>query len=162
MLEHLFLADLLKAMWPTPVEIMKPQVDDSGYDLVLEANGILRHIQLKSSFMGATTAFQKVHIRLGEKPGGCVVWMLFQSATLEFDSFLWFGGKPGDPLPDLNKHKVARHTKANATGHKAERPMIRVIPRGRFEPLNKAEKLDKSEALKKLTEKLFGQIPEPE
>jgi hypothetical protein len=29
---------------------MKPQVDDAGYDLVVEANGVIRHIQRKSLF----------------------------------------------------------------------------------------------------------------
>ena len=29
-----------------------PLVDDGGYDLVLEANGVVRHVQMKASFRG--------------------------------------------------------------------------------------------------------------
>jgi hypothetical protein len=135
LLEHLFVGSLLRTLWcagPVPAEVMKPQVDDAGYDLVVEANGVIRHIQLKSSFRGATTASQKVHLRLGEKPSGCVVWVVFEPETLDLGPFLWFGSLPGAPLPDLASFKVARHSKGDATGHKADRPMIRVIPKGRF------------------------------
>ena len=114
---------------------MKPHVDDAGYDLVLEANGVIRYIQLKSSFRGSKTASQKVHIRRGEKPGGCVVWIMFDPATLELGPFLWFGASAGEPLPDLGSFKVARHSKGDVTGHKAERPMIRVVPTRKFESL---------------------------
>jgi hypothetical protein len=38
------------------VEVLKPEVDDSGYDLVLEANGFVRHVQLKASAQGSKTA----------------------------------------------------------------------------------------------------------
>ncbi len=138
LLEHLFVGALLRTLWcagPIPAEVMKPQVDDAGYDLVVEANGVIRHIQLKSSFRGAKTASQKVHLRLGEKPSGCVIWVVFEPETLDLGPFLWFGSSPGKPLPDIASFKVARHTKGDATGHKAERPMIRVIPKGRFKSL---------------------------
>ena len=144
LIEHLFVGALLRTLWcagPIPAEVMKPQVDDAGYDLVVEANGVIRHIQLKSSFLGARTASQKVHLRLGEKPGGCVIWVVFEPKTLGLGPFLWFGSSPGKQLPDLASFKVARHTKGDATGHKAERPMIRVIPKGRFKSLGTIEEV---------------------
>ena len=94
LLEHLFIGALLRALWcagPISAEVMKPQVDDAGYDVVVEANGVIRHIQLKSSFHGAKTASQKVHLRLGEKPSGCVIWVVLKPKTLELGPFLWFG-----------------------------------------------------------------------
>ncbi len=142
LLEHLFIGALLRALWcagPIRAEVMKPQVDDAGYDLVVEANGISRHIQLKGSFRGAKTAYQKVHLRLGKKPSGCVIWIVFDPETLELGPFLWFGSSPGRRLPNLSSFKVARHTKGDATGHKAERPMLRVIPKGRFRRLDSIE-----------------------
>ncbi|HXV60169.1 MAG TPA: hypothetical protein VEK15_05710 [Vicinamibacteria bacterium] len=120
---------------------MKPQVDDAGYDLVVEANGVIRHIQLKSSFRAAKTASQKVHLRLGEKPSGCVIWVVFEPSTLDLGPFLWFGSSPGKPLPDLTSFNVARHTKGDATRHKAERLMIRVIPKARFKSLATIDEL---------------------
>ncbi|TDJ71419.1 MAG: hypothetical protein E2O39_08410 [Planctomycetota bacterium] len=142
LLEHLFVGAVLRALWlagPVHAEVLKPQVDDAGYDIVVESKGILRHIQLKSSFLGAKTASQKIHRRLAEKPGGCVVWIMFDPETLDLGPFLWFGSPPGEPLPDLRSFKIARHTKGDATGHKALRPMIRVVPKGRFTRLDTIE-----------------------
>ncbi|WP_175535022.1 hypothetical protein [Halomonas saccharevitans] len=51
---------------------------------------------------------------------------------LELGPFLVFGGSPGSPLPDLSAFKVARHTKGNAEGIKAERPAIRHVPKSHF------------------------------
>ena len=66
-LEHLFVGELLRVLWLRGVhgEVLRPFVDDAGYDLVVDANRITRHIQLKSSFLHATTARQKVHQDLG-------------------------------------------------------------------------------------------------
>jgi hypothetical protein len=150
LLEHLFIGELLRLLWtcgPVVAEVMKPQVDDAGYDMVVECNGVTRHIQLKSSFSGSKTARQKVHLKLGEKPSGCVIWIMFDPQTLGLGPFRWFGGTPGEPLPDLQKFRVARHTKGDATGYKAERPMLRLIPKGSFRNVD---------SIAELVELLFG------
>src|SRR6476620_10460783 len=54
-LEHRFLAELTSALWLGGVrdfEVLRSDVDSHGYDLVIEANGILRHIQLKAMVCG--------------------------------------------------------------------------------------------------------------
>jgi hypothetical protein len=135
-IEHLFIGELLKLSWVNgdySLEVSKPEVDNSGYDLIIEANGILRHIQLKAAFVGAKTSRQNVHVSLASKPSGCVVWVYFNQNNLELGPFLFFGGKPGSPLPSLENLKVAKHAKGDADGHKAERPNIRIINKGRFE-----------------------------
>lgn len=150
LLEHLFIGELLRFSWlqmEAELEVSKPEVDRSGYDVVLEASGITRHVQLKSSSVNAKTAMQKVHVDLGKKPSGCIVWIQFDPNTLELGPFLFFGGSPGSPLPDLGGLKVAHHTKANASGLKAERPNIRVVPKGQFEVVN---------SVPLLYERLFG------
>ncbi len=52
LIEHLLVGEIMKHLWhaspPVELEILKPQVDDAGYDLALEARGVLRHLQLKS------------------------------------------------------------------------------------------------------------------
>ena len=148
-LEHLFTGALLKTLWRRGVhaEVLRPFVDDAGYDLVVDANCVIRHIQLKSSFLHATTSEQRVHQDLGRKPSGCVVWLRFDEATLRLDEYLWFGAAPGHRLPDLSRFKVARHTKGDASGRKAERPMVRVIPKGKF---------DRIPNMDQLAQRLFG------
>lgn len=138
LLEHLFVGELLRHLWKAQifdVEILSPEVDNSGYDIVLECNGVLRYIQLKSSFIGSKTARQNLNLRLAQKPGGCVVWMYFDAETLDLGPFYWFGGEPGGQFPDISDLKVARHSKGDASGVKNERANIRVLPKGRFEKL---------------------------
>jgi hypothetical protein len=134
LIEHLFVGELLKLSWQKDcgLEVAKPEVDNSGYDLIAEAQGVVRHIQLKASYVGATTASQKVHVRLGNKPSGCVIWVNFNEDTLDLGPYYFFGGKPGEPLPSLENSKTARHTKGNQDGHKAERPNIKVLNKGDF------------------------------
>ena len=97
---------------------------------MLEVNGILRHIQLKASHKTAKTREVGINVALARKPSGCVVWMQFDPENMELGPFLWFGGEPGTPLPDLGD-RVGKHSKGDSTGSKAERPNIRLLRRGR-------------------------------
>lgn len=144
LLEHIFSGEVMKHLWlrgNVRIETLKPQVDDAGYDLILEANGVVRHVQLKSSHIGASTSEVKVSLDLAKKPSGCVVWLWFDKTTLQLGPFLFFGNAPGQPLPSLAELKIAKHTKANAQGFKKERPNVRVIPKNLFEPLASIEDL---------------------
>ena len=135
LIEHLFIGELLKISWADgscPLEIGKPEVDNAGYDIIAEANGIIRHIQLKTSHIGSRTSSQKVHIKLAEKPSGCVVWIHFNEKTLALGPYYFFGSLRGEPLSDISDARVARHTKGNKTGYKAERPNIRIVSKGKF------------------------------
>ena len=133
-LEHLFIGELLKTLWCNgmhDVEVLRSEVDDCGYDLVIECNSFIRHVQLKSTHRQGKASRQKINIKIAAKPGGCVVWMLFDSKSLELGPFRWLGGTPGQPIPSLG-NKIARHTKGNSEGKKLERPNIRVINKGQF------------------------------
>jgi hypothetical protein len=68
---------------------------------------------------------------------------------LALGPFAFFGGTPGQKLPALEAMKVARHSKGNAQGIKAERPQIRIVPRSQFE---------RPTSLDDLIERLFGQV----
>ena len=83
-----------------------------------------------------------------DKPSGCIIW-IFVTETLDLRSYRWLGGLPGDPLPDIRNMRVAKHTKANAKGKKAERPDQRIIPRSRFDSLG---------SLDEVLERLFGPL----
>jgi len=135
LIEHLLLGELLKELWLSSrvAEVMKPQPDHGGYDVVIDCKGIVRHVQIKSSAVGARASFQKIHENLAKKPSGCVVWIVFDPGTLEIKEYLWFGGRPGRQLPDIKGLKVARHTKATAAGVKSLRPAIRELPKTKFQ-----------------------------
>src|SRR6266849_1229619 len=133
-LGHVFLGQLLTFMWRNggrDIEVLKSEVDRGGYDVVLEANGIIRHVQLKSSFRGSKVREVDVSTKLLRKPGGCILWLEFDRENLAIERYYWFGGKAGTALPDLGP-RVSRHSKGNSEGAKNERPIHRVLTRGRF------------------------------
>ncbi|MDQ7839462.1 MAG: hypothetical protein RDU83_00365 [bacterium] len=154
LLEHLFAGEVMRHVWLSGVkrlEILKPQVDDGGYDLVLEGNNVVRHVQLKATFRGSKVARFNVNTGLATKPNGCIVVMLFEPQTLALGPFLWFGGPPGEPLPDLSGYPTGKHTKGNARGVKLQRPRLRMLPRSAFQQLA---------SITEVADHLFGPLPE--
>lgn len=150
-LEHLFVGDVLRYFWCNKlprIEMLKSQVDNSGYDIVLEANSIVRHIQLKSSHLGAATPGVSINVELGNKPSGCVVWIYFEPETLGFSHFLWFGQQPGEKLASLASYKTSTHNKRNAQGTKTLRPNIKYLTKAAFTRL---------ETLEDVVKELFGE-----
>ena len=147
-IEYVFLSELCKQAWRTntSLEILRSQTDDRGYDLILESEDVQRHVQLKSSFAGSRTSRQTLSMLLSRKPSGCVVWVYFDAVTLDPLEYLWLGGAPGEALPDLGD-RVARHTKADATGQKSARKNHRVVPKSKFETLKTSDEV---------FERLFG------
>ncbi len=151
-LEHLFVGEVMRHTWLSGIkrlEVLKPQVDDGGYDLVFEANAVTRHVQLKATFRGSTVKRFTISTALASKPSGCVVVLQFDPETLDIGPFLWFGGRPKQPLPDLSIYPVARHTKGNAQGAKLPRPGMRVVPISAFET---------ADTLPDLIALLFGEL----
>jgi hypothetical protein len=134
-LEARFLAELKSALWRRDqrlIEILTGSVDAFGYDLVVEVDHRPRHIQLKTMRHGGKRPSFTINTRLTRKPSGCVVVIQYNPQTLEIGPFLWFGGAPGEPLPDLGS-RPGRHTKGNKDGDKLIRPGHRVIPRSAFQ-----------------------------
>lgn len=145
LIEHLFLGELLKLSWlkyKCSLEIARPEVDNSGYDAIAEANGIVRHIQIKTSVFGGKTANQNVHLKLTSKPSACVLWIYFNEETMELGPYLYFGAsEPGMPMESLVDRKTAKHTKGNKEGFKAERESLRVLPKSAFKKLLSVEEV---------------------
>lgn len=142
LVEHVFVSEVLQEAWyrhGQVVEVLRSEVDAYGYDVVLECGGIVRHVQLKASHATSRTARQNVNVALAAKASGCIVWLIRDEdeATARMTlRYRFFGGEPGRPLPDLEGYSVGRHTKADSTGLKKERPAIRVVPKGAFEELD--------------------------
>src|ERR1700737_2865141 len=110
-LGHVFLGLLLTFMWRNgarDIEVLKSEVDRGGYDVVLESNGVIRHVQLKSSFRGSKVREVDGRTKLLHKPDGCILWLEFDRETLAIERFYWFGGKAGNGLPDLGVRIIVR------------------------------------------------------
>jgi hypothetical protein len=138
LVEHVFISELLQEVYyrfGMTVEVLRSEVDVSGYDIVFECNGIIRHVQLKTSKIDGKTSRQKVNVALAEKPSGCVVWMIRAEGNPDCRmrlTYRFYGNDAGQPLPSLDEFKTAKHTKGNKEGVKADRPSIRVVPKGQF------------------------------
>lgn len=150
MLEHMLLGELMRALWPTPLEVCRPQVDSAGFTLILQCRGILRHVLLKTSSVEAKRRDVSVNLELAGRHGGCVIWSRFGPSGFTFKEFLWLGGPPGQPLPDISAYRVTKHTKANAQGLKEERPSHRTVPLSAFTRLT---------SMAELVAYLFGATP---
>lgn len=149
MVEHVFVGELLRTLWinqKRDIEILRAEVDAAGYDLVLESSGTIRHVQLKTSYLGSKTASVEVNGSIAKKPCGCIIWILFDPTTLRLASFRWYGGKPKEQMPPLGD-RIARHTRADSTGKKGLRQNVRVLSKTKFEELDTMDELVK---------KLFG------
>lgn len=133
-LEYRFLGELTTELMRRGVafEVLRSDVDAWGADVVVHANRVFRHIQLKAMIEGGKRADVTINTRLAMSPSGCVVWMTYDPHSFALKEFRWFGGRPGEPLPDLGS-TVARHSKANALGEKKVRPGHRVLRRSQFE-----------------------------
>ena len=136
-LEHRFIADTTAELWRRGVfdfAVSHSEVDNSGYDVIIEAGGITRHLQLKAMQVEGARRNFAFQLRLAQKSSGAAVLMLHDPVTLAIASYRVFAGLPGERLPPLGE-KVARHAKGDATGHKAERPALRLVPLTSFVPV---------------------------
>ena len=104
LVEHVFVSEVLQEVWyffGETVEVLRSEVDSSGYDVVFECKGVLRHVQLKTSKADAKASRQKVNLALADKPSGCVVWIIRhedrKSCRMRL-SYLFFGDEAGQRL----------------------------------------------------------------
>lgn len=144
-IKHVWLSDLLRHVWQhypgSKVQIYQAEVDDSGYDIVLTLNEITRHVQLKASHAQAKTSWQDIHLELERAIGGCVVWIIYDAATWNIQSYRFFGGTPENPLPTLIGFKVAKRVFPNRQGVLPLRPNVRRVPRASFVNFSTLEQL---------------------
>jgi hypothetical protein len=144
--EHVFVGELLRALWKEGilnVELLRPEFDAHGYDVVISRGAVVRHIQLKTQAGGKISVSQS----LGEKPSGCVLWIAVDRETLQLGPFLWFGGSPGDPLPDVAQFPNPKRQTHNSQKTRPLRKNHRSLPRSVFVRLDN---------MRAVAEKLFG------
>ena len=151
--EHVFLGELLRYLWVAKisgVQVLKPEVDAAGYDLVLSLGKVIRHVQLKTSMHDAKARSQPIHESLGEHPSGCIVWIrLNDDLTLRSLSLVRRRSR-GNRCRTSRGSNGAKHARANAEGVKKEREQTRRIPHSKFKSVPD---------LAELVGKLFWQVP---
>lgn len=142
-LEHRFVSELTSRLWLDgcrDVEVLRSEVDAHGHDLVIEARGTMRHIQLKSMIRGGKKQHVTINSRLAAKEAGCVVWYDYDPLTLQLGPFRWFGTLPGLGLPGLGD-TIAKHSKGDSSGHKHVRAAHREIRKSKFQQVESMQEL---------------------
>ncbi|MDP3675447.1 MAG: hypothetical protein Q8R44_10180 [Novosphingobium sp.] len=135
-LEYHFLAAITRELIGRGIEfnVLRGDVDFSGSDLVIEANGYTRHIQLKGMITGGKCDRYKISNSLRLATSGCVVRLVHDPLTFEIVRYDWFGASAGSPLPWFG-NKSAKHSKGDSNGEKKIRPKQTMLLATRFEQL---------------------------
>jgi len=131
--EHVFVGEALRALWRhnvTDMEVLRSEFDAHGYDLVMGRGAIVRHIQFKT---GIRTKPGPVSVgrSLADKPSGCVIWISV-TLDLEMGPYWWFGGAPGEPLPNLSEFGSPRRIGRRETGERPLRANHCKVPVAKF------------------------------
>lgn len=137
LMEHIFLAEVLQECWfqrRQIVEVLRAEVDAAGYDVVLEAAGKIRHVQLKASRQGGKTSKQTINTRLADRAGGCVVWIAYEVDEKEGRAHLKYRWWDGETM------KLPKTVGRNPRTGK-ERPKTAVLKKSEFELILDTETL---------------------
>lgn len=136
-LRHAFLAELASEVWRDdpnePLGISNAEVDDSGYDVVLERNAIIRRIQLKQHHEGKAPRAFSVRVEFATYHGSCIVAIAHSLIDLKPTSYSFYGSGPEEPMPYV---EALRTTKApgrrTADGKRIMRMKYRDVPFSQF------------------------------
>ena len=143
-LEHAFLGNLCRELWRRrhyAVEVLRAEVDRAGYDIVVIDDSVARYIQLKSLSTGSTTRSWSVSNLLAQKPGGCVIVICVDRYTLDVEEYLFLGGAPGEPLPDISKAQQSKRVTFDSKGKRPVRKNHRDVSKSRFERVPNMQEL---------------------
>ena len=147
MIEHAFISEIMQEAWirnENTIEVLRSEVDDSGYDIVLSYGNITRFIQLKTSEQDGKTSKQKLNLSLSKRENGCIVWIVrsIDTSTMRFKfRYRFFGSRIGGEFPDVSSYNISRHSKADSKGEKKERGNFRDVPKGEFAEIENISEL---------------------
>ncbi len=129
--EHVFVGDALRTLWRLgvhDVEVLRPEFDTHGYDLVMARGPIVRHIQFKTGTAGrparASLARALTEKRAAQSECG---W-----DRAGMGPYFWLGGAPGEPLPPIAHHPNTLRPTRNKAGVRPVRSNHHDVPGSAF------------------------------
>lgn len=136
-LRHAFLAELASEVWrDDPNErlgISKAEVDDSGYDLVLERNAVIRRVQMKHAHDEKSPKKFSVRVEFAMYPGSCIVVISHSLVDLKPTSYSFYGNGPDQEMPYIEAHRTTKSpVRRGADGKRKLRHAYRDVPYSRF------------------------------
>jgi hypothetical protein len=90
------------------LQVFKPELGESAFDLVLGCNKFQRNIQIKQ--LPALRKAVEFSLRQdsARMSGGCAVVLVYRPITLEIEHYLFFEGGAGMPMPSLKDFPAAK------------------------------------------------------
>ena len=145
-LTHALIARIAQELWRRDplldFQIFTSDVDDAGFDLVFRCDGRLRYVQIKQTHQMGKAVKYSVNLKFSKIEGACVVVLIYKEQTLDFDRFLFFGDKPGNPMPIIEHYPITVVPwHKNAAGVKKEKKDYRNVPRKEFAEVQTIENL---------------------
>ncbi|HEX8980848.1 MAG TPA: hypothetical protein VF811_14160 [Parasulfuritortus sp.] len=147
-LQHAFLFELGSHVWrQDPRErltILKAEVDDAGYDLIVERDVMIRRIQLKQAHDGKTPKSFSFRVEFAMHPGACIVVIHYSMRDLRPTSYSFFGQGLEEEMPYVGPERVTYAPgRRTASGEKVVRTKYRDAPFSQFKQnLSMGELLD--------------------
>lgn len=139
-LTHSFIAKIAQELWRRDpgidLQVFKADVDDAGFDLVLGCNDTMRFIQIKQTYLQGNAVKYSIRLDFARLKGACAVVLVYNAADLEIDHCLFFGGAPGEPMPDIEGNPTSLSPgRRTADGKRKSRENYRDVPRREFQRL---------------------------
>jgi hypothetical protein len=144
LLEYKFVSEITTYGWYShrkEVKVLRPEVDSSGYDIVLNCNNVNRYIQLKTSDKASKTSKQNLNILLLNEENPCIIWIRYCynkiARLLELEYNFWgedVGQKVEIPSRIYKTGKKAKR-KPRAKAIKKEKLNIKQLSKGAFQEI---------------------------
>ncbi|WP_145930656.1 hypothetical protein [Acidihalobacter prosperus] len=109
-LRHAFLAELASHVWmEDPRErltILTAEVDDSGCDLIIERDVMVRRIQLKQAHDEKKPRKFSVRVEFAMYPGACIVVVHHSLRDIKPTSYSFYGQGLDQEMPYIEAHRT--------------------------------------------------------
>lgn len=135
---HALIAKVAQELWQRDpwldFQVFKTDVDDSGFDLVLGCKGMMRFIQIKQTHLQGKAAKYSMRLDFTRMMGACAIVVVFDGNALEIDHFLFYGGLPGESMPDISGNQPSLSPgRRSADGTRKIRANYRDVSRSVFQ-----------------------------
>jgi hypothetical protein len=120
-MEHQFLYLVLSHLWEKHglvAEVLRADVDNSGYDLLIETKGVVRFIQLKSHSSDKKPGNKSIHLSLAAKTNPCMIILDYAPKTLAVEKYWWWDGTAFSPEGRAHAKKSKRNSESKRDDRK--------------------------------------------
>lgn len=145
-LTHSMISALAGDLWRRDPEIrmdiLRTEVDESGFDLVLTMSGLARYIQIKQVNSEGRNKNFSVRADFALMPGSCVVVIVHRDSDLHIEGYRFFGAAPNKAMPSVDAFNSSiLPGRRDKDGNRRVREHYRDIPGVRFTKLNSVSDL---------------------